>query len=229
MTRITAVSAAAFVVLALLRVWLTVRGRRFVRVGTLADGTDVIVRREGAVKELVLARGADELVQSRSDGSGYVREFHRAMRRTPRPSRVLFLGGGAGVGPMQFERRYADVTIDVVEKEPLVAEAARRHFGFQESERLRLHVEDARDFLARGGAWDLVLVDLYDARGIPPELGTAAFFEGVRAVVAPGGVVLANLIRPPDPAVLGALREAFADRSISVDEVTEENALVTLG
>ena len=47
------------------------RGRRVLRVGELADGTEVIVRREGSMRELVLVHGQDELVQSRSDGSGF--------------------------------------------------------------------------------------------------------------------------------------------------------------
>lgn len=225
-TRITAVCGAAFVALALFRIWLTVRGRRFVRVGELADGTEVIVRRVDGVRELVLARGREELVQSRSDGGGYVREFHRAMRTTPRPRRVLFLGGGAGVGPMQFERRYADVAIDVVEKEPLVVEAAKRHFDFRETDRLKLHVADARDFLARASPYDLVILDLYDARGIPPEVSTREFFASIRQVLGPGGALVANLVRPPDEAVLDALRAAFAGAALDVQEVTEENALV---
>lgn len=222
----TAVSGAAFIVLALLRVWLTMRGRRVVRMGKLADGTEVLVRRNGAMRELVLAHGRDELVQSRSDGSGYVREFHRAMRTNPRPGRVLFLGGGACVAPMQFERRYADAFIDVVEKEPLVAEAARSHFDFRESERLKLHVADARDFLAGASPYDLVIVDLYDAHGIPPELATTDFFGSIRKILRPGGTLVANLIRPPDAGILAALGAAFPGRAVDVQEVTQENALV---
>jgi spermidine synthase len=222
----TAVCGAAIIVLGLFRIWLTMRGRRVLRVGELADGTEVIVRREGSMRELVLVHGQDELVQSRSDGSGYVREFHRAMRTTPRPQRILFLGGGACVGPTQFARRYADATIDVVEREELVAEAAKRHFDFRETDRLKLHIEDVREFLPKASPYDLIILDIYDAHGIPPSLTTTEFFASVRAVIAPGGTLVANLLRPAEPAILDALRAAFPDAPLDVQDVSEENTLV---
>lgn len=221
-----AVCTAAIVVLALFRIYLTMRKGRVIRMGALADGTQVVVRREGALRELVLVHGDDELVQSRSDGGGYVREFHRAMRTTPRPQRILFLGGGACVGPSQFAKRYDDVTIDVVESEEIVAEAAKRHFDFKETDKLKLHVTDARDFLAECGSYDLVILDIYDARGIPSGLTSTEFFASVRARIAPGGTLVANVFRPADPALLDAIRAAFPDAPLDVQDVTEDNALV---
>lgn len=226
MTRITEVCGAAIIVLGLLRVFLTLRKPRVVVLGKTEDGTTVSVRSDGPVRELVLARGETELVQSRSDGGGYVRELQRAMRVTPRPKRILFLGGGACVGPTQFERRYADATIDVVESSSLVVDAAKRYFDFRETERLKLHVADARAFLATcaPGTYDLVILDIYDAQGIPPETATAEFFASIRAVLAGGGTLVANLIRPPDAAILATLRGVFT--TIDVEDVTAENALV---
>lgn len=221
-----AVCGAAIVALATFRIYLTMRKRRVVRVGDLGDGTEVYVRREGGVRELVFVHGDDELVQSRSDGSGYVREFHRAMRKTPRPARILFLGGGACVGPMQFAQRYTDVTIDVVEREELIAEVAKKHFDFRETDRMKLHVEDVREFLPKAQPYDLVILDLYDARGIPPSLTTAEFFASVRAVVSPGGTLVANLFRPVDKPILDAIGAAFPDAPLDVQEVTSDNALV---
>lgn len=230
MTRITEVCGAAFIVLGLLRVFLTVRGRRSVVIGKAEDGTTVSVRKDGGVRELVLARAGTELVQSRSDGGGYVREFHRAMRVTPRPQRILFLGGGACIGPMQFEARYADATIDVVESSPLVVEAAKRYFGFRETARLKLHIADARAFLATAAqdgatrSYDLVILDIYDAHGIPPDTATAEFFASIRAVLRSGGTLVANLIRPADKGILATVKEVFP--AIDVQDVTDENALV---
>ena len=221
-----AVCVAAIVLLALFRIYLTMRKRKVVRIGELADGTEVYVRREGAVRELVLTHGEDELVQSRSDGSGYVKEFHRAMRATPKPQRILFLGGGACIGPMSFEKRYADATIDVVEREELIAEAAKKHFDFRETERMKLHVEDVREFLPKAQPYDLVILDLYDARGIPPSLTTPEFFATVRAVVSPGGTLVANLFRPADQTILDAIAAAFPDCPLDVQDVTADNALV---
>ena len=209
------ISGPPMLLLGALRLWLTLRGRE-TKVGTW-QGTDVIVRRRGRFRELVLARGHDELVQSRQDvddalsaGEAYVDGFHRGVRDGAR--RALFLGGGAAIGPRQFEDRYPEMTIDVVENNPVVVAAARRYFGFRESERLALHVMDAAAFVARAVArYDVIVVDVYDARGVPAALATTAFFDSLAQILDDDGVLVVNLL---DATMAERIREVFSETEV---------------
>jgi spermidine synthase len=208
-----AAAGFAFAFLAAIRIWLTVHNRRWL-IGKQRDGTDVIVRRGVGGLELVLRDGTASLVQSRSSGGGYVDWLHAPMLLEPRPACVLFLGGGAGIAPRQFEKKYPDVTMDVVEKEPLVIAAAAQHFGLKPTRRLSLHTADAIAFVesAPDAAYDAVVLDCYDAHGIPPLLTREEFFRGIRRVLKETGSFVANLIKDSEAArdaSLAAIRAVF--------------------
>ncbi len=212
-----------------LRLWLAWRSRQWT-VGE-RNGTTVVVRRRGSFLELVLRRGDEELVQSRQvrgdplgAGPGYVDGLHVGMLLDPRPERVLFLGGGACIGPRQFEAAYENATVDVVENNPLVIAAANRWFGFRITKRVSLHATDAWKFVRDKtfGPYDLAIVDVYDASGMPAELTTAEFFSSVRGALTAKGAIVVNLIRGSgldEPSLLRAVREAFPEHAIALFDV----------
>ena len=74
--------------------------------------------------------------------------------------------------------------------------AAREYFHFQENERVRVHVRDARVFVKRalqeGRRYDLVILDAYSGDYIPEHLMTAEFLDETRRLLAPTGAVAAN-------------------------------------
>lgn len=223
-------AAAAFVALGALRLYLTFRGRKNI-VGTLKDGTTVFVRRRGRYRELVLERGGVEMVQSRQDrdnpisaGPGYIDGLHVGMLLDERPKRVLFLGGGACIAPRQFEAAYAGVDIDVVEKEPVIIAAASRYFGFKVTPHSAVHVADAKKFLQDlpYGTYDLVVLDCYDAHGVPPEVMTPGFFTSLPGA-APA--VVANLLKGSPQAA--QLKAAYPACESAIFE-TPENELLLL-
>jgi spermidine synthase len=121
--------------------------------------------------------------------------------------RLLVLGMGAG-GSIRMTRLTApDIEIDAVEIDPLVVEAADRFFGLRaEPRRLRIHVADARPWLARSRAsYDLIHVDLYHGGPyVPFYLVTEEFFSLVRAHLTPGGLLMMNVYD------LGAEREILS-------------------
>jgi spermidine synthase len=114
---------------------------------------------------------------------------------------------GAG-GSIRMTRLTApDIEIDAVEIDPLVVEAADRFFGLRaEPNRLRIHVADARPWLARSRAsYDLIHVDLYHGGPyVPFYLVTEEFFRLVRARLAPDGLLMMNVYD------LGAEREILS-------------------
>lgn len=211
--------------LLILRAGLWWRGR--IRVVGERDGTRILVRG----RTLLLARGERALVQSRP-GPGYVEGLHVGMLVRPQPRRVLFLGGGAFVGPRQFVEAYPEALLDVVELEPLVVRTAERHFGLRPTPRLRVHVGDAAAFVraSRPAAYDLVVHDVYDAVGMPVSVTTAAFFADLARVLAPGGALVVNAIRQLDgDALVAAIQRALPEHAIATYDVPghpSENALI---
>ncbi|MDB4941607.1 MAG: spermine synthase [Labilithrix sp.] len=238
MTREASFAAAAIALLAAVRAWVTYR-RRDVVVGE-RKGTTVLVRRRGPYRELVLRKGDQELVQSRQHvgdaldaGPGYVDGLHLGMLVRPLPGAVLFLGGGAGSAPRQFETAYPGISIDVVEDNPFVVAAATRYFGLRITSALSIHVADAVTFLGRAepASYDLVVLDVYDASGIPPALRAGETFEAVRRCLARGGTLVVNLVPSADwseEALDHALARAFPEHERASFGAAPANVLVLL-
>jgi spermidine synthase len=127
----------------------------------------------------------------------YVRYALLGLAHHGRPRRVLMVGLGGGTFTTLVHRALPDTMIDAIEIDPVVVDAARAHFGLREDERYRVHVADAVDWIGRGQSgldtYDFVLLDAYAGEGIPPALGTPAFFRAVAGRLAPGGVVAINI------------------------------------
>ncbi|WP_434425115.1 spermidine synthase [Nannocystis pusilla] len=112
-----------------------------------------------------------------------------------RPLRdVLMIGLGAGVIPRFLRAYLPEVTVEVVEIDPLVIDVARRFFAVEADERLRIHEGDGRKFVADGvRPQDAVILDGHGLGGVPRHLSTCEFLASVRAALAPSGVVVANV------------------------------------
>jgi spermidine synthase len=121
--------------------------------------------------------------------------------------RTLIVGGGGGVAPVIFKKTYPQMSVDVVEIDPVVAAVARKWFGMETDERLRLFVQDGRMYLYNTEQqYDYILLDAYTAGGrIPFHLTTREFLELVRSRVAADGIVLMNVIS----AIEGPASELF--------------------
>ena len=127
---------------------------------------------------------------------GYTRMMMAALLVVPEPQTVLMAGLGGGTLATALATLLPEVRIDVVEIDPAVVEAARTYFDFQETERVRVHIRDARVFvkraLQRDRQYDLVILDAYSGDYIPEHLMTAEFLDETRRLLAPGGAVAAN-------------------------------------
>jgi len=131
---------------------------------------------------------------------------------------VCILGGGGGTSARQILHFFGDrfdVRIDAVEIDPLVTEIGRRYFDYPR-ERVTVFDLDARVFvnLART-RYDLILVDAYAQQiYIPFHVATREFFERVRGLLRPRGVVAMNVgaFRPDLPlveALVATVRSVF--------------------
>ena len=110
------------------------------------------------------------------------------------PRRVLIVGLGGGTIPMILRKHYPELTIDVVEIDPVVVDVARKYFGFREDERMRVHVEDGRRFIesCRQG-YDIIFLDAFGADSVPYHLATQEFLAAVGRAITPRGVVVGNI------------------------------------
>jgi spermidine synthase len=112
----------------------------------------------------------------------------------PRPRRLLMVGLGGG-SLAKFCYAYLPQTdITTVEINPHVI-ALRKDFAIpDDNARFRVLLGDAAQFVAQTPErFDVVVVDGFDALGVPPELSTLQFYADCRRVLAPTGVVVVNL------------------------------------
>lgn len=114
----------------------------------------------------------------------------------PQPQRVLVVGLGGGSLPRTFRELFPAAKIDSVEIDPAVVEVAERFFGFRESENVDVTVKDARVFVKQAGIfgrkYDYVILDAFNGDYIPEHLMTKEWLQEVKAILADGGVVIAN-------------------------------------
>jgi spermidine synthase len=144
----------------------------------------------------------NNIVQSGIDGAGRsVFPYPVLMEQlvppqTPMtPSPVLLIGLGGGVRARSLERGTPDrqpVAVDVVELDPLVAELARRYFGYAPRAGA-LVIEDGRRFLqTTDRRYAAILLDAYAAEALPAHLFSAEAFDLMRRRLTPDGRLLLN-------------------------------------
>lgn len=116
------------------------------------------------------------------------------------PYRVLVVGFAAG----SLYRGLADVLgprlrLTGVELDPRIIDVAREHLGLSggAAEGLEVVVEDGRAYVnsrPRSPTFDLVVVDAYTNQTyIPFQLASREFFETIRALLLPGGLLAVNV------------------------------------
>jgi spermidine synthase len=155
---------------------------------------------------------------------GYTRTMLAALLLQPRPAMVGILGLGGGAQAKFCYQYLPHSRIEAVESDAQVL-ALRDRFAIPADD-ARFSVE-----LADGDAWlqqrrsryQLLLVDAYDAHGIPPALTTLAFYQRCAAALVPGGVMATNLYATDVRTHLKRLRRAFAGNVCVIDEPGMDN------
>lgn len=113
----------------------------------------------------------------------------------PDAENVLFLGLGGGSSPKRMWRDFPRLRLHAVEIDPVVVDVAYRYFELPRSPRLTVDVQDGRRFLATDERrWDVIAIDTFYGDSVPFHLTTLEFLELVRSRLAPGGVVVTNMI-----------------------------------
>ena len=122
------------------------------------------------------------------------------------PCRILCLGGGACVYPSYAVRKNRDITIDVVEVDPVVIEAARKFFAVPSTSRLSLVQGDGLAFLlqAKRSMYDFIFVDVgitmtYTQRVYNAQFLNTAALDGYRFALEHHGTLMLNIMTTLSP------------------------------
>lgn len=130
----------------------------------------------------------------------YTRYYGLGPKYAPEAKSVLMLGGGGYSVPkwlLAGKSALKDLkSVDVVELDPAMTALAAKLFALPNDPRLGIHHEDARAFINRDKKqYDLVFVDVFNSHyAIPFHMGTVEAAAQMRRVLAPGGILLMNVI-----------------------------------
>jgi spermidine synthase len=110
----------------------------------------------------------------------------------PGTNRALLIGQGAGHIAMALERLYG-IQTDTIEIDPAVADAAKTYFGFKPNGVSR--VGDARYEVSKmTGPYDLIIHDCFTGGSDPTHLLTVEFFQRLKKILRPGGILAINTV-----------------------------------
>ncbi len=158
----------------------------------------------GTVRTLTFRRKGYDRNQSRMDMSDPLRPalpYYPLMFAgylfVPEPKRILVVGMGAGVLSHLSAHYFPEAQVDSIELDPDVVDVAKRFFGFEEGERQRVFIRDARvqvkTFQGEGATYDIIMLDAFSGGYVPFHLTTKEFFQECRSILSPAGALVVNL------------------------------------
>lgn len=116
------------------------------------------------------------------------------------PPRTLTHVGGAGLSlPRWVQHRWPGTPQVVLEPDAALTELVRRELPLPRGHRIRVRAVDGRAGTAAlaDGSASVVVVDAYAAGRVPADLTSGVWWADVARVLAPDGVLLANLADEP--------------------------------
>jgi spermidine synthase len=159
------------------------------RLSVVEDSTTRFLRFDNSLQS-AMWRGAPFRTRFR-----YTDLFHLGLAYDPGARDVLFIGLGGGSSEKRMLRDFPQLRLTAVELDPVVVDVAYRYFHLPRDPRLDVVVGDGRRYLsADERRWDVIVVDAFFADAIPFHLVTHEFLELARSRLAPGGVIVTNVI-----------------------------------
>jgi spermidine synthase len=116
---------------------------------------------------------------------------------------ALGLGIGIGLFHKRADKQY-DVTIDAIDINQKVIDAAEEYFNLKPSKTLNIFTDDGRAFLENTGKkYDLIVVDIYHHSPtggfrMPSHVATKEFFELSKKHLTSGGIFVMNMAMEPE-------------------------------
>ena len=180
---------------------------------------------------------SDAAIQSRMDlmqpdalALEYTRTMMGLLMFEPAPARVAMIGLGGGSLVRFIARHLPRTDLTVIEINAQVIALRERFAVPPDGPRFRVvHDDGARWVAATPERFDVLLIDAFDAEGLPEALGTRRFYDDCHDVIVPGGLLVANLhaTHPHVPLYLDRMHAALGGATpLRVDDRDGTNAVV---
>lgn len=123
----------------------------------------------------------------------YIQAMVLAAVFAPQARRALVLGLGGGSLVRALRAARPALMVDAVERRQVVVDVAASHFGVVAGRRLRIHCNEAADYMAASAQrYALVFADLYLAEGMHPSQVDRDFLAACSMSLDPNGLFVAN-------------------------------------
>ena len=144
---------------------------------------------------------------------------------------ILMFGLGGGALLRFYHRYFGHANFEVVDNNSLVAKVARAYFDAPTDDaRVSLTIGDARDqFIASEQQYDLIMVDLFNAHGLPDWLRGPEFHRDCRERLRTGGLSVTNLwVNDRDEMlkITQGLKQAYDDNVLLLTPPGSQNLIV---
>ena len=147
----------------------------------------------------------------------------------PQPERIAMIGLGGGSLAKFCHRHVPKVSIMAVEINPHVI-ALREAFQVPpDSARFQVVEADGGRFVRdTNHRFDVLMVDAFDAQGMPAALGSRRFYDDCLDVLQPAGVLVVNLHagHPHCPIYIDRIHRSFGENVLRVDDRDGSNSVV---
>jgi spermidine synthase len=146
----------------------------------------------------------------------------------PEPRRALMIGLGGGSLAKFFHRHFRKTFTRVVELDPQVVAAARRHFALPEDDgRFVVEVGDGVEALSPE-CCDVLVLDAFEDELHVPRLASREFYDGAFLALGERGALVVNFMNddPKLDATLQKLERAFGGAVLAMPALYDPNILV---
>jgi spermidine synthase len=159
----------------------------------------------------------------------YTRTMMGFLLFKPEPRNIVMVGLGGGSLAKFCHRYLPKARIQVVEVNPHVIALRKQFHVPPDDDRFRVVRADGAQYVHyRSTRCDVLMVDAFDSRGLPPRLCSQRFYDDCFEMLQPGGVLVVNLHYGDAhyDIHLDRLRRSFKDSMLVVDDGELSNVIV---
>ncbi|NJK75623.1 MAG: fused MFS/spermidine synthase [Oscillatoriales cyanobacterium RU_3_3] len=146
----------------------------------------------------------------------YAKAIVLALIWQSQPKNIYIIGFGGGSIPQFFHHYFPDATIECTDIDRTIVAVAQKYFGIQLDDRLKVAIQDGRDYLAEkisATKYDIIIVDAGFGSGyMPYRLVTQEFYQLCKSRLSNSGVIAVHLFHKQDfnAAAVKTLQSVFA-------------------
>lgn len=181
---------------------------------------DIKITEENSIRKMIFGNGlcAEQSAINLEYPSCHVCDYSflamHSLLITPYPSKILVIGLGGGVIPMEMDKYATNSIIDVIEIDPEVIKLAKEYFFFKESSRLKVHIGDAFSVIqSLKGLYDIIIIDVFFSSYTPFHIMSEDFFKNIFSITSLDGVIGINManVHPSFNSQINTVRNVFGN------------------